>query len=394
MHSVNVAVALPLLFSNGVINCAVIFDDKKMNKTIKLHLKMFLKRLIIIITCTIMGANVTIAQIYGCTDALANNFNSLATSNDGSCTYNSTSYSPLKLINKLSDTLNETSALININGELWSLGDSGNPNAIYHFDKSTGAILQTIFITNAVNNDWEEMTADNNYIYIGDFGNNYGNRAALAVYKISRAQISSKKIDSITAQKINFNYADQKDFTPNHNANRYDCEAMFVWNDTLHLFSKDWIDGHARHYKLSTKPGIYSIAPVDSIDAGCQLTGASIDPVTKRIVLIGYNKTGFCYLWMFWDFNGNKIFSGNKRKVDLGFFTNTGQIEGVCFNDSNNVYITNENNFVNNKLYAANVGQWMNRKSASGIDYSKQNISGLKIYPNPATGEITFNFIE
>jgi hypothetical protein len=353
---------------------------------------MFLKRLIIIIGCIIAGANVTIAQTYGCTDARANNFNAGATVNDGSCTYNSTSYSPLKLIDKLSDTLNETSGLITINGELWSMGDNGNPNAIYHFDKTTGVILQSIYITNVINHDWEELTIDDKNIYIGDFGNNNGNRTNLAIYKISRSQITTKKVDSITAEIINFSYSDQVDFTSHANANRYDMEAMMVLNDTLHLFSKDWVDGHTRHFILSTTPGTYSIAPIDSIDAGCMITGAAFDPQSKRIVLTGYNKTGFCYLWLLWDFTGNKLFSGNKRKIDLGFFTNTGQIEGVCFNDSNNVYITNEKNLVNNKLCAANVGQWMNSKSSSGIDYRKQNISALKVYPNPAPGEIMLTY--
>ena len=68
---------------------------------------MFLKKLIIIFGCIILAANVTIAQTYGCTDARANNFNPGATLNDGSCTYTSTSTSPLKLVDKLSDTLNE-----------------------------------------------------------------------------------------------------------------------------------------------------------------------------------------------------------------------------------------------------------------------------------------------
>ncbi len=353
---------------------------------------MFLRILIIIIVCTIQGTNVTIAQTLGCTDAQANNFNPGASRNDGSCKYNTTSYSPIKLIDKLSDTLNETSGLLNLDGELWSMCDSGNPNALYHFDKNTGAILQTIVIRNASNRDWEDLAADNNNIYIGDFGNNEGNRTNLVVYKIARSQISTKKVDSVTAKMIYFSYKDQTDFTIRHNAHRYDCESMMAWNDTLHLFSKDWVEGHSRHFILSTSPGTYSLSPVDSIDAGCQISGASVNPKSGRVVLIGYNKTGFCYLWMLWDFNGTNLFGGNKRKVDLGFFLNTGQIEGICFNDSNSIYITNENNFVTNKLYIANVGQWMNKKANVGLDKSLVNISKLKLYPNPASNEINLSF--
>ncbi len=350
-------------------------------------MKMVLKNLLLLGCILSMAAKSTSAQTLGCTDFQANNYKSGATLNDGSCTYNSTSYSPIKLIDKLSDTLIETSALINIDGELWTLDDSGNPNAIYHFDKATGAVLQTIFISNATNHDWEDMTADQNNIYIGDFGNNNGNRTNLAVYKIPKLLLSKKKVDSVVAEKIIFSYADQKDFNSNNNANSFDCEAMFVWNDSLHLLTKDWINGHSKHYLLPTTPGSYNLFPIDSLDAGCLITGAAFEPLSKRIVLTGYNKTGFCYIWLLWDFTGSKIFSGNKRKIDFGFFTNTGQIEGVCFNDSSNIYITNEKNIVNNKLYAAQVGQWMNKKS-TGVDYHKQNITELQVYPNPASTEI------
>lgn len=352
---------------------------------------MDLKKTFLAFLSMFYGAFATHAQTKGCTDSQANNFNANATINDGSCTYNSTSYSPIKLVEKLSDTINETSALITIDGELWTLDDSGNANAIYHFDKNTGTILQTIYISNATNHDWEDMTADSKNIYIGDFGNNNGDRTNLVVYKISKSQLSTKKVDSITAQKIHFSYADQKDFTSRSNANSFDCEAMFVYNDTLHLLSKDWVNGFTKHYFLPTITGTYSIGPVDSFDVACLITGASLELSTHRVVLTGYNKTGFCYLWMFWDFNNARIFEGNKRKIDFGFFTSTGQIEGVCFNDSNTIYITNEKNIINNKLYAANIGQWMNKKSI-GIDYRKQLISELKVYPNPALTEITLNF--
>lgn len=323
------------------------------------------------------------AQIPGCTDARATNFNPAANQNDGSCLYAVTSYSLVKLNGKLSDTINETSGLINLNGELWTINDSGSPANLYHFSKQTGEILQTIHIRNATNIDWEDIATDGSYIYIGDFGNNNGNRSSMSVYKIAISRLSSKTNDTITADTIRFSYADQTDFSSRPNANRYDCEAMMVLNDTIHLFSKDWIDGHTRHYQLPVTPGMYSLLPADSMDAGCLITGAAWEPVSRRIVLTGYQKTGSCFLWLLWDFKGSEVFRGNKRKIDLGFFTGAGQIEGVCFNDSSNVYVTNENNIVNNRLYGAQVGLWMNRKSA-GVNYRKQDISALQMLPNPA----------
>jgi hypothetical protein len=344
---------------------------------------MILERLGILVVCMGISAKIAIGQTYGCTDFRANNYNPGATNNDGSCTYASTSGSPVKLVDKLSDTINETSALINLNGELWTLGDSGNKNELYHFDKTTGGILQTLIISNAANVDWEELAADANHIYIGDFGNNSGSRKDLGIYKISRSQLSAQKLDSVNAEKISFNYSDQVDFTVQNNANSFDCEAMFVWNDTLHLLSKDWVNGRTKHYRLPTSPGTYSIAPLDSLDVAGLITGAAFDTSSRRIVLTCYTKSAFCHLWMLWDFAGGNTFGGNKRKIDIGFFTNTGQIEGICFSDSGNIYFTNEKYIVNNRLHALGVGLWMDPQK-TGIDYRRQGISGLELYPAPA----------
>jgi len=50
------------------------------------------------------------AQLKGCPDPAANNYNSLATVNDGSCTYNSVTLNP-KLKYNLNTVINESSGL-------------------------------------------------------------------------------------------------------------------------------------------------------------------------------------------------------------------------------------------------------------------------------------------
>jgi hypothetical protein len=331
-----------------------------------------------------------ISQRAGCPDIKAKNYDASAVSNDGSCKYGSTSANPLTLIDKLSDTLNEISGMLNIHGDLWGLGDSGNPNRIYRFDKSTGHILQSLMIRNAKNIDWEEMTSDGRYIYIGDFGNNNGNRRELCIYMFPVSLISNNGTDTIDAEKINFRYADQADFSAKPKSTRYDCEAMIVMNDSIHLFSKDWAGEYTRHYKLPARPGSYTLSPEDSIYAGCLITGACYDALSSRIVLTGYQKTGACFLWLLWDFKNQEVFSGNKRKINLGFFTNTGQIESVCFNDSDNIYITNEKNIVPNRLFGLNTGQWMNVSEG----YLKESkVDSVDLIPEAATGEIRLKYI-
>ena len=68
---------------------------------------------------------------WGCTDPQATNYDPAATKNNGSCLYPNTLISPKILLQKLSDTLNETSGLARIRNHWYSQNDGGNPAAIY-----------------------------------------------------------------------------------------------------------------------------------------------------------------------------------------------------------------------------------------------------------------------
>jgi hypothetical protein len=70
------------------------------------------------------------------------------------------------------------------NNNIITHNDSGGQANLYEINASTGA-LRTVAITNATNVDWE-YAQDASYIYIGDIGNNFGNRTDLKIYKISR----------------------------------------------------------------------------------------------------------------------------------------------------------------------------------------------------------------
>ena len=71
------------------------------------------------------------------------------------------------------------------------------------------------------NNDWEDITADEDFIYIADTGNNFGTRDNLNIIKV---KISDLSVDS----KIDIFYSDQDSHfflclpRPKH---KYDAEA-------------------------------------------------------------------------------------------------------------------------------------------------------------------------
>jgi hypothetical protein len=297
------------------------------------------------------------AQISGCTDPQALNFEPLAIVNDGSCIYPPTSTVPIKMVRSLPLELRETSGLIFWNNALWTHNDSGGEPVIYKFDTLTGKVLQRVTLVNARNIDWEEIAQDDTCIYIGDFGNNLGNRKDLKIYIVSKTDIPYNKDGEVTASVINFSYADQQNFDPANRSNDYDCEAMVAYGDSLYLFTKNWANQQSRLYALPKAPGTYSVFPGDTLAADGLITGADLSPSGNELVLCGY-KNYSPILWLLFDFRNGSYFKGNKRLIKFSGMTGT-QTEGAAFLRESEVVISSEKTTVSPAgLFKINISPW------------------------------------
>ena len=98
--------------------------------------------------------------------------------------------------------LKEASGVIYFNNNLITHNDSSGENKLYEFDINSGLITREVTITNASNFDWEDLTQDDNNIYIGDIGNNRGNRTDLKIYKINKSDYINST--AVTAEIIFF----------------------------------------------------------------------------------------------------------------------------------------------------------------------------------------------
>jgi len=281
----------------------------------------------------------------GCTDPNASNYDAAATTNNGSCSYPATT---LTLTNQhdLPSTLNEGSALLFTDGNLWTLNDGGNPAAIYRINPSNGAVLQTVTISNASNTDWEDLAADASYIYIGDFGNNSnGNRTDLRIIRISKADIGNGSDLSVTGTVIPFTYSDQvieNPVTTGPNSTAFDCEAFFVRNGNFHLFTKDWIGGKTKHYTMPATAGLQVANPVEEYNINGLVTGADIS-ADGTIALVGYSSDlASLFMYVLADYSGGQVFNGNKRRLNLGSSLSYGQLEGVSFSAGLTGYVSSE----------------------------------------------------
>ena len=340
----------------------------------------FHKTTIIIVLC-LFGFSPIFAQI-GCTDPLANNYNSAATQNDGSCTYNNTIVSPTNSF-PLDITLSETSGLIFWNGKLWSHNDNGDTN-LYEIDPNTATISGTVALSSQMNVDWEEIAQDADYVYVGDFGNNVnGNRTDLKILRVSKSSITA---GAPQTDIINFSYNDQTDFTPQGaNNTDFDCEAFIISEESIFLFTKEWVSGKTRVYKLPKIPGNYQAEFQETFDVDGLITGAVFKKNEGIIALSGYNSILQPFVFLLYDFTGEAFFSGNKRKLNLNLPFH--QVEGITTEDGLNFFITNERFNTTGtiqKLHILNLTQYLDQQ----LNISTTEFDQFKIYPNPASSYI------
>ncbi len=249
---------------------------------------------------------------------------------------------------KLSDRLRETSGLVVIDGQLWTLNDGGNNPELYQIDTANGNVLRTVFIINGQNTDWESITQDDLNVYIGDFGNNSGSRKNLCILKINKPDLLNPAIDSLKAGIIRFSYPDQSDFSYSLNTNNYDCEAFFFDRDSLHLFSKNWQNQQCRHYVLPTDTGTFQAGFKEIFNTDGLITDVSVNE-SGNIVMLGYKNTGgrmySCFAWLLSGYTDGFYFNGSKKRVELGSTFNLGQTEGSVLMNDNTGWLSSESIF-------------------------------------------------
>lgn len=324
------------------------------------------------------------AQVEGCTDPQANNFMSAAKKNNGSCNYDLTLYKPvIRFI--LPKEVDETSGLVFWRNGLWTHNDSGGLPVLYKLDTVKGAVQQRVRLENATNVDWEEITADSLYIYVGDFGNNAGKRHDLVIYKIKKSDIADSGDVSVSAEKIYFSYPDYPAHIAKRSENNYDCEAMTSVGDSLYLFSKDWQDSKTRMYRLPKTPGNYIAEMVGGFNVAGLITAADYQLEKKEMVLLGYTYGDWIpFMWLLWDFQGNQFFSGNKRRIDMPQVTAT-QTEGIVFTKGEGGFISSESNpLFMPTVYHFDIARWT-RGSTSGVGEINRTDIKFSLSPNPVS---------
>lgn len=352
-----------------------------------------MKKVYLLLTITILffqqNSN---AQVLGCTDILATNYNKNATKNDGSCTYNAAQIAPLSSYS-LNGSLAETSGLIKWNNQIWTHNDDTDLK-LYALDTNSGNIVKSYSLNGLTNTDWEDISQDENYVYIGDFGNNSnGNRTDL---KIIRVEKNSLLANSPLIDTIRFNYNNQTDFSAQGaNNTDFDCESFIVSGDSIFLFTKQWINKQTSLYAFPKTPGTHTANYKTTFNVQGLITGAVNISLKNLTVLCGYTNTLQPFLYLLYDYKGTDFFSGNKRRVDISlpFY----QIEGIASNNGLNYFLSNEYFTkppivtTNQKLHVFNLnnylGHYLNPISTLVVENEKEN--NFQLFPNPVSKDVS-----
>lgn len=246
----------------------------------------------------------------------------------------------IKSVTPLSSSVKETSGIIYLNGKLITHNDSGGKPILYEIDTQTGEVLREVLIQNAKNVDWEDLTNDENYIYIADTGNNRGSRKNLKIYRVLISAFLDERLDSIKAETISIKYADQLNFKKSNHKTNFDAEALISINDSLYIFSKNWLNGWTNVYAAPKKPGTYSLAKIDSLNALGLVTGATYNQKTNTVMLSGYGVSSN-FLLEISAFKGSEFSKGKVNRIEISP-EGSKQVEGIIHISPTTYYLTAE----------------------------------------------------
>lgn len=189
------------------------------------------------------------------------------------------------IANGIIDEASGLAASAALPGYLWTIQDSGQPNALYLISKD-GKTIKEYNVPGTNNHDWEEVTVgpgpDNgvSYAYIADIGNN--NQPVTTtntIYRIPEITGTDGSFSQNALQKITFSYPDGP----------HDAEALIVDPVTKDIFvlSKE----NTKIYRLAfpqSTDGVSVAEKVGSVPGVALTTAGSVSKDGSEILVRTY----------------------------------------------------------------------------------------------------------
>lgn len=137
-------------------------------------------------------------------------------------------HSDLEFKTELDKPLKEISGIVADGKDLWAITDK--PKALFWNIDTKGTILQEVTIKNVQASDVEAVTKDENFVYLGDIGDNDGSRDERKIIKVSKTAIGKNDKSEIAGEIITFHFSDDV-LDDKKKKNNYDSEALLSFGD-------------------------------------------------------------------------------------------------------------------------------------------------------------------
>ena len=235
----------------------------------------------------------------------------------------------------LSKLIDETSGLEIIDNQFITHNDSGGDPKLYYLDKKGKIVFERI-LNGAKNNDWEDITRDEEYLYVANMGNNLDNRKNLSIFKVP-IDTSNDQVEV-----IEFNYPEQVKFITLEKSSQYDAEGLITIDENLIIFTKNKLKKITEIYTLPKKAGTYEAKKIGSLNTQSIITGADYDSKTKLLALTGSLsfKGDKYYILRIKNFDPNNNIN---YKIDMYEIPlEKTQVESIKIIDKNTFWVTSE----------------------------------------------------
>lgn len=242
-------------------------------------------------------------------------------------------------VSQLPDELSEVSGIELFRDSIFfAINDGGNKSEVYVISKHM-KLIKKVEVREVKNHDWEALALDNEYLYIGDIGNNLNKRKNLQIHRIPVKGLLEKT--KVSAETMEIQYSEQKDFPPIRSQLYFDAEAMTSHNGKLWIFTKNKtkpFDGRSFVYEIKFIPGVKkTLSKSFELVAGKSdwlldsFTGA--ESFKEYLYLLTYSQI-IRYKW-----KGNTL-----QKIDANSLPGYAQMEAITVNTKGQIFIANEAN--------------------------------------------------
>jgi hypothetical protein len=157
-------------------------------------------------------------------------------------------------------------------GTFWTHNDSGDSARVFQLD-GNGRFLREVAVPGAEAYDWEDIAIRGDELFVGDIGDNLGQRPNITVYRLRPGE---------PATRIALQYPDRT----------HDAEALLVDGEELAVVTKDF-GGVAGVYTARETGTMRKVAELD-LGVGQAVTAGDISADGTTIALRSY---GSAWVW-------------------------------------------------------------------------------------------------